>query len=250
MNLAAKVAAITGKNVRSVSDAQGGTEGVASTASSSTVVSFSEEALRLMGLRNISTEQKDQFRTILDQAQAANVAENPKQFLSGLSNSELSVLQKVHSLADPIDVSTLSNEGAFNLLVEPGQAKDLNNNGLTQIGRANTIVFPPDNAPESFKAAWKKASEGMSSMDIPMELGLAVGLANLHQDPATGKVYSVDPDDPRWVNPYADSNYDYSSAVSNVMSSLDYSFKLGMMSRYQYDLEMGFYQRLQGAMNS
>ena len=58
------------------------------------------------------------FELIYKKAKDANVdLSNAKKFLSSLSDAELSTLQKNKSLAEPINVTNLSGEGAYNLLV-------------------------------------------------------------------------------------------------------------------------------------
>jgi hypothetical protein len=212
------------------------------------VVTFSDEAFELMQLREISNETAKQFTDILARANAANASEAPKDFLNTLSSSDMEVLRQVHCLADPINISSLTNEGAANLLVQPGSARDLDNNGLTTIGAANMFTFPPENAPESFKAAWAFATEGMSLADIPTQMIFAAGLANIHCDPTTGEVTTVEPGDPNWRNPYADPNYDYKGAVSDIMDALTSNYQHGGMSEEQYQNDMDFYLRLSQAM--
>ena len=203
-----------------------------------TVVTFSKKALELMRLRQVNEKDTQQFEDILSKANSANAQANPQAFLSNLSASDMEVLRKVHSLANPIDVSSLTSEGAANLLVQPGSAEDLDNNGLTSIGAANMLQFPPRNAPESFKAAWASATEGKSFADIPTQMIFAVGLANIGREPG----------DPNWRNPYADPNYDYKAAVSDIMSSLKYEFAHSMIPEKQFLHDMNFYDSLSKAM--
>jgi hypothetical protein len=212
------------------------------------VVTFSDKALELMHLRDVSDETARQFQDILAKAESANASASPKAFLNNLSPSEMEVLRKVHSLGAPIQISSLTNEGAANLLVQPGSARDLDNNGLTSIGIGNMITFPPENAPASFKAAWNSATEGMSFGDIPTQMIFAVGLANLHYDPVSGRVTSVEPGDANWRNPYADPNFDYKGAVNDAMAALKFNYQHGGMSKEKYQQDMAFYSRLTEAM--
>lgn len=202
------------------------------------VVSFSSKALELLRVRQVSDAAIQQFKDILGRADTANAQANPKAFLNSLSAAEMEVLRKVHSLADTIDVSSLNNEGAANLLVQPGSAEDLDNNGLTSIGAANLLAFPPRNAPESFKAAWAAATAGKSFADIPTHMIFAVGLANIGREPG----------DPNWRNPYADPNYDYQGAVSSIMDSLKYEYAHNMIPEKQFLHDMDLYDSLSKAM--
>ncbi|MFA7281993.1 MAG: hypothetical protein WC100_18070, partial [Sterolibacterium sp.] len=67
------------------------------------------------GFVRVNDKDTQQFEVILSKANTANAQANPKAFLSNLSASDMEVLRKVHSLADPIDVSSLTSEGAANL---------------------------------------------------------------------------------------------------------------------------------------
>ena len=98
-----------------------------------------------------------------------------KDVLNNMSTSELKLLQTATSLAAPINVNSLSKEGAINLLAQPdrtGQV-DLNNDGIVEVGAARNIVFPPINSPAHVKRAWDKATEGLSPFDkAVLELNL------------------------------------------------------------------------------
>lgn len=201
-------------------------------------VTLSSRALELMRRRQISSADAQQFKGILAKANALNAQADPKAFLKSLSSWDMEVLRQVQCLADSINISSLSHEGAANLLAQPGSAQDLDNNGLTSVGAGNSFTFPPQNAPESFKAAWASASEGMPEMDIPTHMIFAVGLANIGREPG----------DPNWLNPYADPNYDYRGAVSDSMGSLKFSYEHGGMSPELYQRELDFYTRLAKAM--
>lgn len=202
------------------------------------VVTLSSKALELMRLRQVSDEATQQFKDIIAKANALNAQTDPKAFLNSLSVSDMEVLRKVHCLAETINVPSLTSEGAANLLVQPGSEQDLNNDGLTTTGAGNSFTFPPANAPESFKAAWASATDGMSFADIPTEMIFAVGLANIGREPG----------DPNWVNPYADANYDYKAAVSNITSSLKYEYASNLIPQKQFQQETGFYSRLSQAL--
>jgi hypothetical protein len=78
-----------------------------------------------------------------------------------MSIEDLMLLQKANSLAEPINVSAYSKEGAVNLLSQPDKSDkvDLNNDGIVEIGAAKTIIFPLVNAPNGVTLAWGKATE-------------------------------------------------------------------------------------------
>jgi hypothetical protein len=100
-----------------------------------------------------------------DSASGAVSGGSAKTFLASLNAQDLMLLQQAAGLADRINVASLSEEGAANLLLEQGSRVDQNNDGLVEVGAAKTIVFPPVNAPQSVKDAWDAATAGMSEQD-------------------------------------------------------------------------------------
>ena len=100
------------------------------------------------------------FLAVARRAQETGGLDDPQAFLKSLSTDELNALQTTAGLADPINPATLSREGAYNLLVTRGQARDLDQDGLTEVGVARTIVFPPQDAPANVRAAWDSAMAG------------------------------------------------------------------------------------------
>lgn len=215
-----------------------GPKSIACSSDPDVTVTFSAEAMELMRRREVSDDSAQLFADIMAKAESNNAMANPKGFLNTLTGSEMEVLRQVHCLADTINIRNLSMEGAANLLTQPGSGQDLNNDGLTTTGAANSFTFPPNNAPASFKSAWKSATEGMSPLEIPTHMIFAVGLANL----------GLEPGDPNWHNPYADPDYDYLGEVNRIMEGLDYALNMGWMSMDRYQHDMGFYQRLTEAM--
>ncbi|WP_292950517.1 MULTISPECIES: hypothetical protein [unclassified Neptuniibacter] len=123
------------------------------------------ESTNLLQLRGLSSEQVDLFSDLLDAANhQLDNDKSAKQVLSSMSQDEMKLLQKATGLADPIDVNSLSTEGAANLLAQPDHTGmvDINNDGIVEIGKAKMVTFPPINAPDSVHQAWEKATEGMA----------------------------------------------------------------------------------------
>ncbi len=120
------------------------------------------------------------FEALTAKAASSNAFSDPQTFLQSLSPSELSTLQAIHCLAAPIDAAGLSKEGALNLLVCPGHAQDIDNDGFEQVGAAKTWTFPPPNAPAKVKQAWKDATANMSDHDVMLLSGsfLPLSLGN------------------------------------------------------------------------
>lgn len=224
------------------------TQLAASSAPASATVTFSAKAQELLKAREVSESQQETFRQILQKAEVANAQADPKAFLHSLSGAEMDALREVHSLAQPIDLAAVNDEGAANLLIQPGSARDLDNNGLTTVGASHLIAFPPNNAPESFKAAWASVTAGRSFGDIPSQMILAIGVGNIHVDPTTGQAVTVSPDDPQWRNPYAEPNFDYAAAVQRTMDGLRDDRLHNRMSEAQFQHDMDFYERLSRAM--
>lgn len=131
-------------------------------------ITLSSESVSLLQLRGLSALQVDDFSALLNQAnQRLEQDVTAKQVLSDMSGDELKLLQQATSLANPISVGSLSNEGAINLLAQPDKTGmvDLNNDGIVEIGKARMITFPPLNAPTSVHEAWDKATENMAEGD-------------------------------------------------------------------------------------
>lgn len=94
--------------------------------------------------------------------------------LKTLDAASLAVLQRAACLADPVAVSTLSEEGAENLLLAPTEAVDRNHDGLVERGIGKTIAFPPPDASPELRAAWKTT---VDDLDADQALMLVADLA-------------------------------------------------------------------------
>lgn len=105
------------------------------------------------------------FENIISKAVAQNADADPQGFIKSLSTAELSTLQTIHGLADPIQPDGLSKEGALNLFHSRNNLQDINKDGFEDVGLGKTYVFPPPNAPESLKNAWKETTRNMSPED-------------------------------------------------------------------------------------
>lgn len=119
----------------------------------------------------------DDYLPILRQALDQQAFTDPQAFLKTLSASELATLQNLHRLADPIQVDRLSQEGALNLLLPPGDARmDIDGDRLVSVGAARLIVFPPANAPKEVDDAWAEATAG-ADWEMRAHLELTMFLA-------------------------------------------------------------------------
>jgi len=146
---------------------------------------MSSESVSLLQKRGLSGQQVNDFSALLYKSQEQQTELSAKQVLADMSQDELRLLQKATSLAEPINVSTLSQEGAINLLAQPDRTGmvDLNNDGIVEIGAARSISFPPINAPENVHKAWEKATEGLSEGDkLHMELSMHISIYGVEID--------------------------------------------------------------------
>lgn len=112
---------------------------------------------------------------IRDSGSASVARGGAKGFLAGLTAQDLTLLQQARGLADTINVASLSEEGAANLLLGRDMQVDLNNDGIVEVGAGRMMTFPPLNAPQAAKDAWAAATAGMSERDR-MSLSGYIGL--------------------------------------------------------------------------
>lgn len=86
---------------------------------------------------------KEDFQKIHEDAKNKGVnISNAKKYLNSLSKDELFTLQNYTRLANEIDVDVLSDEGAYNLLLEHYEKYDFNSDGFveTGIGKGTPLV--------------------------------------------------------------------------------------------------------------
>lgn len=110
-----------------------------------------------------------------DNGSASVASGGAKGFLAGLNAQDLALLQQAKGLVSTINVATLSEEGAANLLLDHAAQVDLNNDGIVEVGIGKMMSFPPPNAPQAAKDAWAAATAEMSDSDR-MSLSGHIGL--------------------------------------------------------------------------
>ena len=194
---------------------------------------------------------KEGFGDIVTRAQADGGYVHPVEFLRGLSQDELTVVQNVQHLAAPIDVDSLTEEGALNLLLPPAAQVDLNRDGLTQTGIGYGMRFPSSNTPPEVVAAWEEATAGMSLGDrmiYELQMVSPIMMANIHVDEQGAFAYRVEPGDPDFVNPMAAADYSYVDATQTQLDGLDFSLSKGFISKDKYDRQRAFWQSFQRAL--
>lgn len=172
---------------------------------------------------------------------------DPKGFLQSLSSEDLSVVQRVQRLAGTIEIATLSEEGALNLLVPPAAQVDLDQDGLTRCGEAHGLRFPDSNTPAAVVEAWEKATEGMSFRELAtcqLQMVLPLLTANIACDENGAFLRRYELGDPEFTNPMAAADYSYVRAVQDRLDYLDYME--ARLPRDQYDRDKAFWSRLKG----
>lgn len=142
--------------------------------------------------RNLSSDEISDFQSLLDEArdEMESGTLTAKEFIRQMDVDDLHLLQKANLLVDAIRPEGLSEEGATNLLrqVDNSDRVDLNNDGLVEVGIGKMIVFPPVNAPDSVKAAWEQATEGMSEPEkLFLQLHMHTATYGIHIDGVPSK---------------------------------------------------------------
>ena len=119
----------------------------------------------LQDRRDVKECERERYAEILNEAYSGDGMNDPVAFLRGLSQTDLDLVGRIHSLADAIDPNALTREGAYHLLLPEGYKVDLNRDGVSEVGIAKVCIFPPLDAPESFRSAWLSATSNMSEPD-------------------------------------------------------------------------------------
>ncbi|QDV72364.1 hypothetical protein [Botrimarina mediterranea] len=169
---------------------------------------------------------------------------DPKGFLAKLNREELATLQSVHSLADPIHVESLTEEGALNLLLPPPAQVDIDADGITHSGAGRGIRFPNSNTPPEVVDAWDSATAGMSwgeRSQFELKMMLPTLLANIEVDANGQFIGQREPGDPDYRNPMAELGYSYRDTVQSMIDALD--FQKEQMPRDQYEEQRAFWRR-------
>ncbi|WP_345993269.1 hypothetical protein [Sulfurimonas sp. HSL-1716] len=142
------------------------------------------------GRKEYQAPYAQKFEAIFNKAQEADVKlSNAKDFLQSLSSSELTTLQKYSGLADGIDINSLSNEGAYNLLMHDKEQFDFNNDGSTEVGAAKKMSIVPSNMPQEVKDAYISAMNSLSDKDRMTAMMLTFDPARL-DSMLNGKPYT------------------------------------------------------------
>lgn len=205
-------------------------------------IQFSEKSLSLLNLRKLSQDEIQQFSELLTEAKSQQAS--PKNTLLAMSADELKLIQKANSLADPINVSSLSEEGAANLLSQPDNSDkvDLNNDGIVEVGAAKSIIFPPVNAPDFVKSAWERATADMAEGDkFILEFRMHIAIYGINIEGVSQK-QALDPAQ-QW------SQQGIEQLFKDLRSNLEFRVNLEGWTEHNVMLK-GFYERFELALNN
>ena len=187
-------------------------------------------------------DMRQQYGDLLVRAYSEGAYAAPQQFLSSLSSEELEVVQHANRLVDPIDVDSLTEEGALNLLLPQSAKVDLNHDGLNQTGIAMGMQFPNSDTPAEVVAAWDEATAGMDfgeRMLYEMHMMLPLLTSNIVTDDNGQFVRMIEPGDPDFTNPMANGNYSYRQAAKEALGGVEFAKQ--WMTREQYEQQREFW---------
>lgn len=109
---------------------------------------------------------KEDFEKIYEKAAEADVKlSNAKTFLENLSPEERKTLQNYARLVDDISVGSMSDEGAYNLLMHAYEKYDFNDDGIVENGIAKTGSMIPQNMDNDTKQAYVNAMNTLDEKD-------------------------------------------------------------------------------------
>ncbi len=206
---------------------------------------LTEKSTSLLFNRGLSSSQVEGFSKLMEKAQEQlNDNQSATQVLDSFSDVEMKLLQKATGLAESIHVDSITQEGATNLLAQPDKSDmvDLNNDGIVEVGAAQTITFPPVNAPPGVKAAWDKATEGMAEGDkLIMELHMHTAVYGVNIEGVTSK--KPLPPEQQWSSSGVDN------LLKELRSALDFSVAQDGWNRTNI-IRRDFFEKFESALNS
>ncbi|MFN7734489.1 MAG: hypothetical protein ACK52S_04365 [Pirellula sp.] len=185
-----------------------------------------------------ATDLRDDYKKILCNAYNNGAYADPQSYVRKLSSEDLSAIQQVHHLANPIQPSSLSAEASLNLLLPPDAQVDENLDGLTDVGAATTFRFPDSNTPSEVRKAWEATTQELSDEDrmlYQMQIGSQLLLANMHFDENGEYLGSSEPGDADWVNPQASPDFSYRQQATKWLDYLDHFSSQIAPEQYQRD---------------
>lgn len=156
-----------------------------------------DDTRAVLTMRGLDAGEQERAGAIWSSAREAVANGQGRAFLKTLDAGSLAVLQEAAGLADRVAVSTLSEEGAENLLIKPTEAIDRNHDGLLEVGVGKLIVFPPPDASPALRSAWASTVDGLESGDVAM-LALQLAAPAIPVDGGDPKIADVSSPDFDW----------------------------------------------------
>lgn len=170
-----------------------------------------DDTRAVLTMRGLDAGEQEKAGAIWASARSAVASGQGRDYLKTLDTASLKVLQEAAGLADRISVSTLSEEGAENLLVKPTEGIDRNHDGLLEVGIGKLIAFPPPDASPALRSAWASTVDGLDSGDAAM---LALQLAS----PAI----PIDGGDPKFPD-FSSPNFDWNEWMKTLFEGANMS---------------------------
>lgn len=193
--------------------------------------------------RGASADQITMINSIFMEAENSGISPvEAKAFLKSLSSDQLEALQVAHCLADPINIDTLSDEGAINLLLSEDSQLDVNNDGMVEVGIGVSFRMPPPNASDEVKAAWQDMTEGMDEKDLMIMQFYFISdflTANIKTNQAGEVIGFYSHEDQEWTNPYADTSFSWKGQARKMLDNVEASKQY--MSHEQYSQTKDFF---------
>ena len=209
-------------------------------------INLTDRSIELLHRRDISDTEINQFQQLLNDAQAeiTNSGKSSKQVLQEMDSHELDLLKRANSLANSIQVTGLSDEGAANLLLQPdfSDRVDLNNDGIVEVGIGRSITFPPVNAPDSVKRAWDEATAGMSEGDMmSMQLHMHLAIYGVNIEGIASKTPL--PPEQQWDAQHIQAMF------ADLYGGLEFAVNMDGWTE-QHKMEKSFYERFEQALTT
>ncbi|MBC2604455.1 hypothetical protein [Pelagicoccus albus] len=185
----------------------------------------------------------EDFLSIVEKAVVVDGYSDPLAFVQSLSRGELATLKAIHSTGD-LDPSTMTKEGALNLILPASERQDIDNDGFVERGHGVGWSFPPVNASQSVHDAWEQATEGMSESEKMLAQGMFLP-SMIRLDEVNGQVVRVERSEAN--NPYARPNFPFGSLIDQRLENME-AFKFDMKPE-QYEFQKDFLTRFGEALS-
>lgn len=185
---------------------------------------------------------KETYGNVLIKTAEQDGLDDPKKMLLSLSAEELNAVQRAHRIAKPLTpqrINSLTDEGAYNLLVEPDKTRDIDGNGITAIADANIIKFPTEHTDPAVAKAWNEFTSELSFKDKMMaEAKIMTSFFSANFNAETG--VQRDPNDPEFVNPFNEPDFSFKDWVNDIYGGLE--FQRGEMGEDEFQRQMAIWK--------